>query len=194
MLVANKAVGFWTARAARCPIDHQLPQIEHIVPTINKEQFAQAYLLLWVCAESHYSPEYDARVRKLGPELLDRELRLLREIYEFTSFDLDRPTKLSTGSADPDEDDSDIEPEEVWFRLTAGGVRLEHNLESVTNSHEWCFWEPSYRNSWSGLYVRDGISTEWDGEKPIKCYCPKATWLKWDLVQMDWWHTWDRTV
>lgn len=185
MLVANKAIEFWTARAAKCRVDHEMS-------TVDSEKFAQAYILLWVCAESHWLSEFDTRARKLGFELLHREIMLLREIFEFSSFDLDRPTKLSTGSADPDQDEEDIKIEEVWFQLNNRGDREDDSLSYETNSVEWWFWNHSFKQGWGGVYVPYQITTEWEGDKPRGCHCPKATWVKWDLVQFDWWHTWDR--
>jgi hypothetical protein len=186
MLIADKAIEFWTARAATCPIDHK-------PPTVDKEKFAQAYFLLWACAESHFSSELDARARKLGSDLSHREIMLLRELYEFISFDLDWSAKLSTGSADPEDDeDEDIIPERVWFELIAGGERLEHNYDPYTNSLEWTFWGPRYASTWYGVSVPHGNVTEWEGEKPAGCHCPKVTWIQWDLIQMNWWHTWNR--
>lgn len=185
MLVANKATEFWTARAATCPVDHE-------PPTVDSEKFAHAYILLWVCAESHWLPEFENRARKLGSELLDREIMLLREIFEFSSFDLDRPTKLSIGSADPDHDEEDIETERPWFQLGVRGGREDTTMGYETNCFEWWFWQHSFSHTWRGVYVPYQIITEWEGEKPHECYCPKATWAKWDLVHFDWWHTWNR--
>lgn len=186
MLVADKATEFWAARVALCPADHK-------PLTVDKETFAQAYLLLWHCAEAHFSSELDARIRKLGPQLLPRESRLLREIYEFSSFDLDRPTKLRIGSADPDADEEAIEAEECWFKF-GGGRREDNSCDITTNSPEWWFWNHWYNGAWRGLGVPDEIRTEWEDEKPEQCICPKAVLIKWDLVQLDWWHTWDRTA
>lgn len=183
MLIADKAIEFWTARIALC-------EAEHEPLTVDKEKFAEAYLLLWHCAESHFSPELDARIRKLGPQLLPRELRLLREIYEFSSFDLDRPTKLRIGSADPETDEEDIEAEQCWFML-GGGRREDNSCDITTNSPEWWFWSHWYNGAWRGIGVTDEVRTEWEREKPEQCICPKAVLVDWDLVQLDWWHTWD---
>jgi len=185
MLVANKANDFWTARSATCRVDHK-------PPTVDRERFAQAYVLLWVCAESHWLPEFDARVRKLGFELLHREIMLLKEIYNFSSFDLDRPTKLSVGSADPDHNAEDIRMEECWFMLGGGGVRIDDTMGYETNCFEWWFWQHSFGHAWRGVRVPYQITTEWEGEKLRGCDCPKVTWVKWDLVKFDWWHTWNR--
>ena len=186
MLVANKANEFWTARAATCPANHK-------PPTVDRKKFAQAYLLLWVCAESHFSSDFESRTRKLKSELSHQEIMLLREIYEFTSFDLDWPTKLSTGSADPEDDEEeDIKPEEVWFKLMNRGERLDISYDVETNSPEWTFWNHWFDGAWRGLTVPHGMLTEWEEEKPSECHCPKATWVKWNLVHFDWWHTWKR--
>jgi hypothetical protein len=187
ILVADKAIEFWAARVATCPVDHK-------PPTVDKQKFAQAYLLLWVCAESHFLSEQYARTKKLASELLHREIMLLRELYEFASFDLDRPTKLDIGSADPDHDEEDIKTEECWFVLMARGERLDISLDIETNSAEWTFWNHWFTGAWRGVAVPGGILTEWEEEKPSGCNCPKAAWIKWDLVQLDWWHTWDRTA
>lgn len=185
MLVANKAIEFWTARAAACRVDHK-------PPPVDTEKFAQAYILLWVCAESHWLPQFDARVRKLGSALLHREVMLLEEIYSFSSFDLDRPTKLSIGSADPDHDEEDIEIERPWFELNDRGGREDDSMGYETNCFEWWFWQHSFSHAWRGVYVPHWVTTEWEGEKPRECHCPKATWVRWDLVQFDWRHTWYR--
>lgn len=182
MLVANKAIDFWTAKA--CPVDHKLP-------TVDKEKFMLAYLLLWVCAESHFSSELDARARKLGLQLRYCEKLLLRELYEFSAYDLDRPTKLSIGSADPDHDEEDIEIERPWFQHM-GGRREDVTREYETNCVEWCFWGYSRGDTWRGVCIPYGLVTEWEGDKPAGCWCPTGAWIKWDLVQLDWWHTWDR--
>jgi hypothetical protein len=182
MLVAVKA--FWTAKAAVCPVDHKLP-------TVDREKFAQAYLLLWVCAESHFSPKLESRARKLGSELSHRETMLLRELYEFSSFDLDRPTKLSIGSADPDHNEEDIEIERTWFEHR-GGRREDVTREYETNNLGWWSWQPHMGDTSSDLWLPYRIVKELEGEKPVECWCPTVTWIKWDLVQMNWWHTWDR--
>lgn len=185
MLVADKAIEFWTARAATCRVDHK--------PTpVDSEKFAQAYILLWVCAESHWMPEFDARVTKLGSELLHREIMLLRQLYDFQSFDLDRPTKLSIGSADPDHDEEDIKIEKPWFELNGRGDREDNSMGYETNCFEWWFWQHSSGYPWRGVSVPYQITTEWEGEKPRECHCPKATWVKWELAHFDWWHTWNR--
>lgn len=186
MLVADKAIEFWTARVAMCPADHE-------PLTVDKEKFAQAYLLLWHCAESHFLAEHDARIRKLGHQLPDREIRLLREIYDFSSFDLDRPTKLRIGSADPDADEEEIEIERCWFRV-AGGERLDISHDMTTNSAEWWFWNHWFNGAWRGIEVLNRIRTEWEMERPEQCICPKAVLINWDLVQLDWWLSWDRTI
>lgn len=186
MVVANKATEFWTARATTCQFDHKRL-------TVDREKFAQAYLLLWVCAESHFSSKFDVRVRRMRFELSPCEIVLLREIYNFSSFDLDWPTKLSTGSADlEDVEDEDIIPEKPWFMLNRDGERLDISYDLETNSPEWIFWNPHGTGAWRGLAVPEGILTEWEEEKPSECHCPKATRIKWDLVQFDWWHTWYR--
>jgi hypothetical protein len=186
MLVADKAIEFWTARIALCEADHE-------PLTVDKEKFAQAYLLLWHCAESHFSSEFDARIRKVAPQLLPREIRLLREIYDFSSFDLDRPTKLRIGSADPDADEEEIEIERCWFQF-GGGRREDISHDMTTNSAEWWFWNHWFNGAWRGIGVFDRIRTEWEREKPEKCLCMNSVLIKWDLVQLDWWHTWDRTT
>jgi hypothetical protein len=184
MLVANKAIDFWTAKAAVCPVDHKLP-------TVDREKLAQAYLLLWVCAESHFSSNLKSRATKLGPKLLHREIMLLRELHEFSSFDLDKSTKLSIGSADPDHNEEDIEIERTWFEHR-GGRREDATREYETNNLEWCFWQPYEDDIFSHLWLPCRIVEELEEEKPVGCWCPTVTWTKWDLVQMDWWHTWNR--
>lgn len=184
MLVADKAIEFWAARVAMCPAEHE-------PLTVDKEKFAQAYILLWHCAEVHFSEQRNARVRKLGHQLLDREIRLLREIYDFSSFDLDRPTKLRIGSADPDADEEEIEIERCWFQI-GGGCREDISHDMTTNSAEWCFWNHWFNGAWRGIEVFDRIRTEWERERAEQCICPKAVLIKWDLVQLGWWNTWDR--
>ncbi|KAG9561029.1 hypothetical protein KCU71_g7510, partial [Aureobasidium melanogenum] len=185
MLVADKAVEFWAAKITQCEADHERL-------AVDKEKFAQAYLLLWYCAECHFSPQLDARMRELGARLLPREIRLLREVYDFSSFDLDRPTKLRVGSADPDADEEDIEAERPWF-MFGGGRREDLTMDMTTNSAEWWFWNPMY-GAWRSVRISDRTRTEWERERPEKCLCLNSVLIKWDLVQLDWWHTWDRTT
>lgn len=183
MLVADKAIDFCTAKAAVCPVDHKLP-------TVDREKFAQAYMLLWVCAESHFSPKLESRARKLGSKLLHREMMFLRELYEFSAFGLDRPTKLSIGSADPDHNEEDIETERPLFKYY-GGRREYATRKYETNNLEWCFWLPGVENTFGKVWLPYRILKEMEEEKPVGCWCPKVTWIKWDLVQMSWWHTWN---
>jgi hypothetical protein len=60
---------------------------------------------------------------------------LPRELYEFSAFDLDRPTKLSIGSADPDHNEEDIETERPWFEYH-GGRRKYATRKYETNNLE----------------------------------------------------------
>jgi hypothetical protein len=153
MLVANKAIDFWTDRAARCQVDHEASKVD-------KEKFAQAYILLWVCAESHFSSKLESRARKLGSELFYREMILLRELHEYAAFDLDRPTKLSIGSADPDHNEEDIETEKDWSRLIGGGDRADRHMECVTNNLEWCFWLPHGDETFNHVWPPSAVVTE----------------------------------
>lgn len=188
MLFANKAVDFWTARAQSCQADHKL--------TIDMDKLAQIYLLLWVCAESHFSLEHDARAIKMGAELPKPALSVFWEVYEFSACDLDRPTKLLLGSTDPDGDDWERTILENCVKLDDRGYRLDPSEELSINLWEWVIRTTHLEhaiNARQEAWVQEEYDA-WLSEKPEGCTCHQAILVNWNLVQTEWWRTWNSTV
>lgn len=188
MLFANKAVDFWTARAQNCQVDHKL--------TIDMDKVAQIYLLLWVCAESHFSIKLDARAINMVAELPKHALSVFWEVYEFSACDLDRPTKLLLGTADPDGEDWDGTILGNCVKLDDRGDRSDPSEELSINLWEWVIRTTHLEhalNARQEAWVQEEYDA-WLSEKPEGCTCHQAVLIDWDLVQIEWWRNWTPTI
>lgn len=188
VMFADKAVDFWSARAQNCQASHNL--------SFDRNKLAQTYLLLWVCAESHFSLQLDAYAIKMVAELPKSALSVLWEVYEFSACDLDRQTKLLLGSTDPDGDDWEGTILENFVKLDHRGDRLDSTEESSINLWEWVIRTTHLEHAVDDkqeVWVQKEFDA-WFSEKPERCTCHQAVLINWDLVQMGWWHTWNRTL
>lgn len=187
MVFAVKAVDFWTARAQNCQASHKL--------SIDKDKLAQTYLLLWVCAESHFSLQLDAYAINKVADLPKSALSVLWEVYEFSACDLDRESKLLLGSTDPDGEDWEGTILGSCVKLDHRGERLDPTEELSINLWEWVIRTNHLEHAVDAkqeVWVQEEFDA-WFSEKPEGCTCHQAVLIRWDLVQMEWWHTWKQT-
>ncbi|THY03905.1 hypothetical protein D6D01_10158 [Aureobasidium pullulans] len=174
------AITFWVSVAEVCTADH-----ETALP--NKIQIAQTYLLIWTCAESHFSFCHEDRVNKMMLELSTPILAFTAKVYRFMTFDMSRDIQLSLGIADPDRDDDDFDHESI-------------ELDSYFVQWEWCAWDYASELTWKKRREEMGREAlredvlRWNCAKPKGCRCPEAMLLNWDLAQADWWDIWDKTA
>jgi hypothetical protein len=84
MRFADAAVVYWVSKAEACAAD-----LETVLP--NEIQIAQAYLLIWTCAESHLSVYHEDRVKKMVFELPVPLISFTTNLYDFmTSIWIER--------------------------------------------------------------------------------------------------------
>lgn len=188
-LVAYRAFRFWTTRAKDCPVDHEPLDID-------EDKVAQIYLLLWVCAESHFSPDHIARATDMIGGMPKKVLAILWQVYELYAYDMDTPTKLILGIEDPNEFMDDNSAAKNGVMLDVRGDRLDRNEDTNMNFWQWCV-KYTILESATGKRHRDcpsEIFQAWLSARPEGCTCHKAVRIKWDLVQIEWWHAWNRTL
>lgn len=182
MLVADKAATFWASKAHACAAHH-----ETFAP--DKTKFAQAYLFIWTCAQSHFSPDYEARAEKAIPESSVPAMALFFRVYNFMTFNMDGETRSQLGIVDPELDGAGM----------LEGVMLESDVGLNSNFWEWCTWAYFAGKAWFGKERVMGEEAwkaavvEWQHDRPGGCNCPAPVLLNWDLVRIDWRHAWDRT-
>ncbi|KAH0367321.1 hypothetical protein KCU65_g4791, partial [Aureobasidium melanogenum] len=187
-LVADKAWWFWICRAKNCPVDHEPLEVD-------QDKVAQIYLFLWICAESHFSPDHIARAIDLVGRMPKEELAILWQVYDFYACDLDTPTKLILGIENPYEFLDDNSHAKVCVMLDPRGDRLDAWEDLNINFWEWCVnytvLEPAtnerHRDCPSEAFLA------WLSEQPDGCTCHNGPRIKWEMVQIEWWHAWNRT-
>ncbi|KEQ67963.1 uncharacterized protein M437DRAFT_62323 [Aureobasidium melanogenum CBS 110374] len=170
MLFAHKAVDFWTARAHNCQVDHKL--------TIDMDKVAQIYLLLWVCAESHFSTKLDARAINMVAELPKPALSVFWESQHPDGEDW-AGTILGNRVKLDDRGDRLDPSEELSMNLWEWIIRTTH-LEHALNARQEAWVQEKY--------------DAWLSEKPEECTCHQAILIDWDLVQIEWWRNWTPTI
>lgn len=180
MRFADAAILYWVSEAEACAANH-----ETVLP--NRMQIAQAYLLIWTCAESHFSFYHEDRVKKMMFELPVPLISFTTNLYDFMTFHMDRATQLQLGVADPERDDSEFDEDTI---------ESDHYFFNL----EWCMWrygsEQILARRWDamGQDVWRKEAAKWQRERPEGCECPRAVLLDWELVQADWWHLWEKTA
>lgn len=185
-LFAYRAFRIWTTRAKNCQVDNE-PSM------VDQDKVAQIYLLLWVCAESHFSPDHIVRAMDMVTRIPKKGLAILWQVYEFYAYDMDTPTKLILGIEDPNEFIDDNSHAKFHVMLNSRGDRLDPTEDVNMNFWEWCVGhtvlESAIRERYRGCSWEDHGA--WLGEKPQGCTCHDAVFINWNLVQIEWWY--DRT-